>query len=229
MMRGRLVNPKTLHSRKMVSNPKIKTVQGVAQMNVLTIVTHPRRESLTFEVAERFVQGLRDAGHKVEVADLYGEEFNPLVHEKDEPDWDNPGKSYSARVHAEMERLKRNEGLAFIFPLWWYSLPAMTKGYIDRTWNYGFAYGGTRLPHKKVLWIPLVGETEASLRKRNFDVMISHYLNVGLAGYTGIARSEVAFLYNTLAEDLENGEEIQNHYERLLNRAYELGYTYSHS
>ena len=160
---------------------------------------------------------------------MYGEEFDPLVFEKDEPDWDNPQKRYSARVHAEMERLKRNEGLAFIFPLWWYSLPAMVKGYIDRTWNYGFAYGGSKLPHKKVLWIPLVGETEESLKKRNFDTMISHYLNVGLAGYTGISQSEVAFLYNTLAEDMESGEEIGKHYDNLLQRAYALGQRYGDS
>ncbi|TRY26650.1 NAD(P)H oxidoreductase [Brevibacillus sp. LEMMJ03] len=198
-------------------------------MKVLTIVSHPRRESLTFSVAERFVQGLADAGHEVELADLYGEEFHPLVLEKDEPDWENPRKSYSARVQAEMSRLKRNDGLAFIFPLWWYSLPAITKGYIDRTWNYGFAYGGSRLPHKKVLWIPLVGETEESLKKRQFDAMISHYLNVGLAGYTGISQSEVAFLYNTLAEDMDSEEEIKQHYDSLLKRAYELGYTYSDS
>ncbi|MDA5108031.1 NAD(P)H oxidoreductase [Brevibacillus thermoruber] len=198
-------------------------------MKVLTIVSHPRRESLTFSVAERFVQGLADAGHEVEVADLYGEEFHPLVLEKDEPDWENPRKSYSARVQAEMARLKRNDGLAFIFPLWWYSLPAITKGYIDRTWNYGFAYGGSRLPHKKVLWIPLVGETEESLKKRQFDAMISHYLNVGLAGYTGISQSGVAFLYNTLAEDMDSEEEIKQHYDSLLKRAYELGYTYSDS
>lgn len=198
-------------------------------MKVLTIVSHPRKESLTFAIAERFVEGLKDAGHEVEVADLYGEEFDPLVHEKDEPDWENPMKKYSPRVHAEMERLKRNDGLAFIFPIWWYSLPAMVKGYIDRTWNYGFAYGGSRLPHKKVLWIPLVGETEESIKKRNFDTMITHYLNVGLAGYTGIGQSEVAFLYNTLAEDFENENEIKQHYDQLFQRAYELGNTYSHS
>lgn len=198
-------------------------------MKVLTIVTHPRRESLTFSVAERVIQGLTDAGHEVEMADLYGEEWNPLVYEQDEPDWDHPEKKYSARVQAEMERISRNEGLVFVFPLWWYSLPAMTKGYIDRAWNYGFAYGGSRLSHKKVLWIPLVGETEESLKKRNFDTMISHYLNVGLAGYTGISQSEVAFLYNTLAEDIENADEIKQHYESLFNRAYELGYTYSDS
>ncbi len=196
-------------------------------MKVLTIVSHPRKESLTFSIAERFVQGLTDSGNDVEIADLYGEEFNPLVYEKDEPEWDNPNKKYSARVQAEMERLRRNDGLAFIFPLWWYSLPAITKGYIDRAWSYGFAYGGTRLPHKKVLWIPLVGETEASIKKRKFDAMISHYLNVGLAGYTGISQSEVAFLYNTLADDAENEDEINDLYDSLLNRAYELGYTYS--
>jgi NAD(P)H dehydrogenase (quinone) len=198
-------------------------------MKVLTVVSHPRRESLTFAIAERFIQGLKDAGHEVEIADLYGEEFNPLLYKQDEPDWDNPNKTYSPRVHAEMERLKRNDGLAFIFPLWWYSLPAMVKGYIDRVWNYGFAYGGAHLPHKKILWIPLVGETEESLKKRNFDTMISHYLNVGLAGYTGIPQSEVAFLYNTLAEDMEDEEAIKKHYESLFNRAYELGNTYSHS
>lgn len=211
------------------SKKLLKICLGADYMRVLTIVSHPRRDSLTFAVAERFVQGLKDAGHEVEIADLYGEEFNPLVYEQDEPDWDNPHKKYSLRVQAEMERLKRNDGLAFIFPLWWYLLPAITKGYIDRTWNYGFAYGGARLPHKKVLWIPLVGETEESLKKRNFDTMISHYLNVGLAGYTGISQSEVAFLYNTLAEDMENEDEIKKHYDSLLNRAYELGNTYSHS
>lgn len=59
--------------------------------------------------------------------------------------------------------------------------------------------------------------------------MISHYLNAGLAGYTGIPQSEVAFLYNTLAEDIENEEEVKKHYESLFHRAYELGNTYSHS
>lgn len=38
-------------------------------MKVLTIVSHPRRSSLTFSVAERFVQGLADAGHEAEIAD----------------------------------------------------------------------------------------------------------------------------------------------------------------
>ncbi len=195
-------------------------------MKVLAIVSHPRRESLTFSVAERVVQGLTDAGHEVEMADLYGEEFHPVLHEPDEPDWDDPNKQYSARVQREMERIRRNDGLVFIFPLWWYSLPAIAKGYIDRTWNYGFAYGGARLSHQKVLWIPLVGETEESLKKRNFDTMISHYLNVGLAGYTGIAQSEVAFLYNTLAEGIEREDDIKQHYDSLLHRAYELGYTF---
>ncbi|MOA52701.1 Glutathione-regulated potassium-efflux system ancillary protein KefF [compost metagenome] len=58
---------------------------------------------------------------------------------------------YSPEVEAEMERMKKHDALAYVFPVWWYNLPAMLKGYIDRVWNNGFAYGSNKLHHKKVL------------------------------------------------------------------------------
>lgn len=110
-------------------------------MKVLTVVSHPRTNSLTFAVAERFVQGLKDAGHEVEVLDLHRMGFNPVLWEEDEPDWNNGDKKYSKEVEIEMERMKKHDALAFIFPIWWFSMPTMLKGYIDRVWNNGFAYG----------------------------------------------------------------------------------------
>src|SRR5699024_12672286 len=56
-------------------------------MNVLTVISHPRQDSLTRRVARRFSEGLIDAGHIVEVCDLYQEELNPVVSVEDEPDW----------------------------------------------------------------------------------------------------------------------------------------------
>ncbi|GEN36826.1 NAD(P)H oxidoreductase [Aneurinibacillus danicus] len=193
-------------------------------MKVLTIIAHPRKSSLTFAVANRFVEGLKDANHEVELLDLYREGFNPVLFEQDEPDWDDPNKEYSSLVHKEMERMKRNDALAFIFPVWWYSMPAIMKGYIDRVWNYGFAYGNSKLPHQKVLWIGLAGETEQQFQKRNFDKMLEQYLNVGLAQFTGIADSKVALLYDSLGE--EGGED---HFEKLLIHAYNLGLHYTES
>lgn len=112
-------------------------------MNVLTVVSHPRTNSLTFAVAGRFIQGLEESGHEAELLDLHRIGFNPVMWEADEPDWSNPTKRYSPEVEAEMERMKRHDALAFVFPVWWFGMPAMLKGYIDRVWNQGFVYGGT--------------------------------------------------------------------------------------
>jgi len=186
-------------------------------MNVLTVVAHPRTTSLTFAAAERFAQGLADAGHETEVLDLHRVGFDPVLREADEPDWSNPNKTYSPETEAEIERMKRHDALAYIFPMWWYDVPAILKGYIDRVWNHGFAYGGrAKLPHRKVLWLALCAATPEQLAKRGYDRMFEHHLNVGLAEYVGIADSRVAYLYDTLSED-------PRHAQRLLAQAYELG------
>ncbi|MBV6715374.1 NAD(P)H oxidoreductase [Paenibacillus chitinolyticus] len=188
-------------------------------MKVLTVVAHPRTDSLTMAVTDRFARGLQDAGHETEVLDLYRSGFNPVLNETDEPDWTDSGKQYSVEVMAEIERMKRHDGLAYIFPLWWYSLPAMLKGYIERVWNHGFAYGPQKLPHRKVLWLSLAALTPEQLAKRNYDRMINHQLNVGLAEYAGIPTSKVEFLYDTLSSN-------PDHIQDLLQQAYEHGLHY---
>lgn len=190
-------------------------------MNILTVVSHPRENSLTFAAASRFVQGLADAGHESELLDLHRSGFDPVLREADEPDWAAGGdrKIYSPEVEAEIERLKRHDALAFIFPIWWYGLPAMLKGYIDRVWNDGFAYGTGRLPHKKVLWLGLAGAPREHFEKRKYDEMMSLLLNVGMSHYCGVSDSKLEILYDTL----DSKPEV---FDRILTRAYELGLHY---
>ncbi|MGG4555038.1 NAD(P)H oxidoreductase [Paenibacillus humicus] len=191
-------------------------------MNILTVVSHPRLQSLTFAVADRFTQGLIDAGHQTELLDLHRSGFNPLLWETDEPDWSSDQKSYSLEVEAEMERMRKHDALAYIFPVWWYNLPAMLKGYIDRVWNNGFAYGSNKLHHRQVLWIGLAADSKESMAKRQYDTMMNHQLNVAIAGYCGIENSRVEILYNTLDTNTEV-------HKQLLMQAYELGFTYDHA
>ncbi|MWC30884.1 hypothetical protein GON22_22600 [Paenibacillus sp. MMS18-CY102] len=99
-------------------------------------------------------------------------------------------------------------------------MPAMLKGYIDRVWNNGYAYGTGKLHHEQVLWLGLAGASFEHFEKRNYDKMLAHQLNVGMANYAGIANSKVEILYNTLDADL-------NAREGLLKRAYDLGFQYS--
>lgn len=185
-------------------------------MKVLTVVSHPRADSLTFEVANRFVQGLVEAGHEYELLDLHGIEFDPVLREADEPDWANAKQTYSPVVENEIQRMKEHDAIAFVFPVWWWHLPAMLKGYIDRVWNSGFAYGANRLHHQHVLWIGLAGVSNEQMMKRNYGEMMADLLNKGIAGYCGVSDSKVAYLNETL-----NGK--PGHFEALMDQAYALG------
>lgn len=188
-------------------------------MKILTVVTHPRQDSLTFAVAKRFTEGLIEAGHETDLKDLYRSNFNPVLWEEDEPDWTSAKQSFSAEVEQEMELLNQYDGLAFIFPLWWWSMPAMMKGYIDRVWNYGFAYGPNKLKHDHVLWLTLAGAPIERFEKRKYDDMITHYFNVGLADYCGIPNSTFKMLYETV--------NVQPGYaEKWFSEAYHLGLNY---
>ncbi|MEC4568754.1 NAD(P)H oxidoreductase [Paenibacillus sp. CMAA1739] len=189
-------------------------------MKVLSVVSHPRKDSLTFKVAGRFVQGLADAGHDYEILDLHGIGFDPVLKGVDEPDWSVAEQTFSPEVEMEIKRMKEHDALAFIFPLWWWHLPAMLKGYIDRVLNNGFAYGSNKLHHQHILWIGLAGVSQEQLKKRNYDEMITHLLNVGIADYCGVSNSKVEFLDETLGSN-------SDHYEMLLDQAYRLGLNYA--
>lgn len=188
-------------------------------MKVLTVVSHLRKDSLTFKVADRFVQGLADAGHDYEILDLHGIGFDPILKGVDEPDLTVAEQSFSPEVEMEIRRMKEHDALAFIFPLWWWNLPAMLKGYIDRVWNNGFAYGSNHLHHQHILWLGLAGVSKEQLKKRNYDEMITHLLNVGIADYCGVSNSKVEFLDETLSSN-------SGHFVMLLDQAYHFGLNY---
>lgn len=188
-------------------------------MKVLTIVAHPREESLTMKVTNRFIEGLQDAGHTVEFLDLYRHKFEAALPVADEPIWDAEEQHFSPEVTKEMKRMKSADALAFIFPLWWWNMPAIMKGYIDRVWNFGFAYGNNHLHHEHVLWIGIAAADEKKLEKRKYDSMMEHYFNVGLADYCGITSSTFHLLTET---NKVNPQQL----DEWLKQAYELGRNY---
>lgn len=117
-------------------------------MKILLVTAHPRSDSLTYAVAKAFTEAAKKNGHEIEVADLMAEAFDPVLREPDEPDWANPNKVYSTAVQNEMARIERNEATVMVFPVWWWSMPALLKGWIDRVWNNGWAYGDKKYPRR---------------------------------------------------------------------------------
>ena len=97
-------------------------------MKTLLVIAHARRSSLTGQVADAFADTARANGHAFELADLARERFDPVLREEDEPDWDDPDKVYSEEVRREMQRIERNEATVMVFPVYWWSMPALLKG-----------------------------------------------------------------------------------------------------
>ena len=169
------------------------------------------------------MKNIRDEAAKsafeVSELDLYRSGFSPALLEQDEPEWDNPDKAYSDEVMELAQSLKDKDVLVFVFPVWWFSIPAMLKGYFDRVWNHGLIYGaGKKLPVKTVRWIALVGGSREDFERRQNDKLMEQFLNGRIASYCGATDSKVEFLYNTIGAE-EEIKDRKEHFELLFQQA----------
>ncbi len=173
-------------------------------MKVLLVLAHPRKESLTGAVGGIFAETLSAKGHAVEWADLAAEGFDPVLRPEDEPDWNDPRKSYSAAVRQEMARIDRNDATVMIFPVYWWSVPALLKGWIDRVWNHGWAYGDRKFPQQRAWMVGIAGGDAPSFARRGYDKAIETQLKVGVLDYCGVKDNRCELLYGSLgsSEDI---------------------------
>ncbi len=117
-------------------------------MRFLVIYAHPVEGSFLSALHRRVVDTLIAAGHEVDDCDLYAENFQPVLSAGERRAYHSSTPD-TAAVAKEIERLRRAEGLVFVFPTWWFGMPAILKGYIDRVWLPGTAFelrNGQTLP-----------------------------------------------------------------------------------
>ena len=146
-------------------------------MKHLIVVAHPSASSFTMALARLYATELERLGHTQFTSDLYRMGFNPILRAEELASSDSariPHSSASA-IPADVAQAQRDvrdaEVLTAIYPLWWLSMPAIMKGYIDRVFARGFAYepdeGVVRglLTGKKCVLITLSGAPLTALAK----------------------------------------------------------------
>ncbi len=135
-----------------------RRTERMRSMNVLIVHAHEEPKSFNGAMRDMAVSALREYGHTVEVSDLYAMRFNPVGGKHDftalaDPDYFKYGveqtkateaRTFAADVVAEQEKLFHADFLIFQFPLWWFGLPAILKGWVDRVFAAGLTYGGGR-------------------------------------------------------------------------------------
>ena len=111
-------------------------------MKHLVVVAHPRLESFNMNVMRTYVDALERRGHEVTIRDLYRIGFNPVA-TPDDLNAMKEGMSVPEDIRVEQEHVRWADVIAFVYPVWWISLPAILKGYVDRVFLFGFSYGYT--------------------------------------------------------------------------------------
>ncbi|WP_448651999.1 NAD(P)H-dependent oxidoreductase [Pseudomonas fluorescens] len=127
-------------------------------MKVLIVHAHPEPQSFTGALRDQAVTTLQAQGHEVQVSDLYAMQWNPVASAADFSTRENPEylvyaleqrlgvkkQSIAADIQAELDKLLWADLLILNFPIFWFSAPAMLKGWIDRVLVSGVCYGGKR-------------------------------------------------------------------------------------
>ncbi|GAN94403.1 NAD(P)H dehydrogenase (quinone) [Gluconobacter thailandicus F149-1 = NBRC 100600] len=133
-------------------------------MNVLIVLAHPEPQSFNHGLAQTAARSFCLQGHDVRISDLYAQKFNPVeqpdhfLTRKDPSRFDaQTEQRFSAEqktlpedVCREVENILWADTVIFQFPLWWFGLPAILKGWMDRVFVYGALYSGSRRRHTGV-------------------------------------------------------------------------------
>lgn len=108
-------------------------------MKVLLLYAHPVETSFCSELCRRIVRQLEEAGHEVDLADLYAENFNPVL-SRDERLRYHTVPSNRGPVADYVARLTAAEALVVITPVWNFGFPAILKGFFDRIFLPGVSF-----------------------------------------------------------------------------------------
>lgn len=179
-------------------------------MKVLIVLAHPEPRSLNASLKNAAVEILQRHGHEVVETDLYGQQWEAAASRQDFPTlpaderliYNTVSKKaflenqQSPDITAEQEKIKWADVILLQFPLWWFGMPAILKGWIDRTFTNGFGYGtggrygnGT-LKGKKVMLMITTGAAAAPLGPHGIhgDIMdLMFPVHHGVFWYAGAA------------------------------------------
>lgn len=178
-------------------------------MNVFIVHAHPEPRSFNAALTERAVHTLRADGHTAVVSDLYAMRFDPVSDRRNFKSVKDPAyykqqveeghahqtDSFADDLQQEMDKLFACDVLIFQFPLWWFSVPAILKGWVDRVFASTRIYGGGKwydkgvFVGKRAMCSVTLGGSESIVSPDglNGDIhdQILFHINHGMLAFTG--------------------------------------------
>ncbi|MEN5035726.1 NAD(P)H-dependent oxidoreductase [Pseudomonas sp. TWI929] len=178
-------------------------------MNVLIVFAHPEKQSFSAALKNTAVSTLTQAGNTVSVSDLYAMGWQAALSADDftgehaEPNYLDlsreqehafANKTFAQVIADEQAKVAAADLILFHFPVWWFSMPAIMKGWVDRVFARGFAYstghkyGSGHFKGKKAMLCLTTGTASTLYEPNGIDGDLYHVLwpiHNGLLAYTG--------------------------------------------
>ena len=174
-------------------------------VDTLIVTAHPDPDSLTADLARQLQDALRPG--PVVVADLAAEGFDPRFGTADREAYRGDGDVPSDVVR-EQRRLDAADHLVLVFPVYWWSMPALLKGWIDRVFIAGWAFdvdpvGGTRrnLGGLTVHLVLVAGDAAGTYERHGYEQAIRTQIEHGIVDYVGARRGSLAFVHESERDD----------------------------
>lgn len=208
-------------------------------MNVLIIHAHPEPASFNGTMTRHAVAVLTEAGHQVTVSDLHAMGFDPVsdrrnfttlvdpqyLRQQTEEAYASMHDGFVTELQDEMDKVTRSNLLIFQFPIWWLGMPAILKGWVDRVFAVGRAYGGGRyfdggfFRGRRAMCSVTVGGSKEVYSERSVYAEVEDILfpiHRGIFAFTGFSVIEPFVVYgaNRIGHD-EQKKYLDRYGERL--------------
>lgn len=206
-------------------------------MTILSVYAHHEPTSLTSSLKNITLSVLAHQGHTVLETDLYGSGFAPKAEKYDftttsgghfnymleQKHAQVEGMGFAPDIVAELEKLAQADVVIFHTPLWWFSVPAVLKGWFDRVLAMGVAWDGGKiyekglLRGKKAMLCVVAGGPEEYFRidgkHRATITQILHPIQHGTLAFCGFDVLEPYVILNSLAKSPSEIETILSEYQ----------------
>lgn len=178
-------------------------------MRVFIVHAHPEPKSFNGAMTRAATEVLLAHGHEVQVSDLYAMGWNPvsdrrnfntsadpeIFRQQAEEAYAALHDGFASDIQAEMDKLFWCDALVLQFPLWWFGLPAMLKGWVDRVFaSGGRIYGGGKwydrgvFAGRRAMCSVTIGGPETLYSERGLNgpsASILFPINHGMLAFTG--------------------------------------------
>ncbi len=181
-------------------------------MKYLIVYAHPNPKSFNNAIRGHVEAALKKQGKQYSVRDLYLLKWNPVLGGED-LNFSKKGKT-PADIKTEQQYIKEADVIIVIHPIWWFGMPAVLKGYIDRVFSAGFAYeyaaDGIKglLADKKVMIINTTGGPQESYSKGGFKDALGKIFKDGTYGFCAMEVIKHLFFFAVSTVTKEAREEM---------------------